>query len=198
MPAFAGQPRIVIPPPPEHAPSAATDQSRWFTEEIQAHESSLRSYLHGSFPGVRDVDDVVQESYLRIFRTRAAEPIQSAKAFLFRVARNIALDLLRRNKNSPINTVGDLSALPVIEDRRGVVDTVSIDEKLGLLADAMAVLPPRCREVIMLCKIRGLTHREAAARLGISERTVDEQVFRGFKRLDEELRKRGVNSYFGL
>jgi RNA polymerase sigma factor (sigma-70 family) len=184
----------VSPPHPE--PASSADQSRWFANEVQAHEASLRSYLHGSFPRVRDVDDVVQESYLRIWRTRAAEPIRSARAFLFRVARNIALDLVRRNKNSPITAVGDLAELPVIEDKRGVAETISIDEKVALLADAIAALPPRCRQVVMLCKLKGLTHREAAAELGISERTVDEQILRGLKRLDEELRKRGVSSCF--
>ena len=184
-----------MPPPSE--PQSTVDHSRWFANEVQTHESSLRSYLHGSFPRIRDVDDVVQESYLRIWRTGAVEPIRSAKAFLFRVARNIALDRVRRNLNSPITAVGDLSTLPVIEERRGVVEALSIEEKLGSLAEAIATLPPRCREIIMLCKLKGLTHREAAAQLRISERTVDEQVLRGLKRLDEELRKRGLSSYFG-
>jgi RNA polymerase sigma-70 factor (ECF subfamily) len=99
--------------------------------------------------------------------------------------------------NSPITAVGDLSTLPVMEERRGVADALSIEEKLGLLAEAIATLPPRCREIIMLCKLKGLTHREAAAQLRISERTVDEQILRGLRRLDEELRKRGLSSFFG-
>jgi RNA polymerase sigma-70 factor (ECF subfamily) len=184
-----------MPPPTEHASSAK--ESRWFAEEVRTHEPLLRSYLRGSFPAVRDVDDVVQESYLRIFRTRAAEPVRSAKAFLFRVARNIALDFVRRKRNCPIDAVGDLAALPVLEERRSVIEAISVEERLDVLAEAIAALPPRCREVIMLCKIKGLTRREAAERLGLSEKTVDEHVFRGFQRLDAELRKRGVSSCFG-
>src|SRR5687767_3921161 len=60
-----------------------SDQSQWFADEVHVHESQLKSFLRGSFPAVRDVDDVVQESYLRIWKARAAQPIDSARAFLF-------------------------------------------------------------------------------------------------------------------
>ncbi len=42
------------------------NQSSWFNEEVQPHEAILRSYLHYQFPSV-DVDDVVQEAYLKLF-----------------------------------------------------------------------------------------------------------------------------------
>jgi DNA-directed RNA polymerase specialized sigma24 family protein len=63
-----------------------SDNARWFAEEVLPHDRALRGYLRGSFPAVRDVEDVVQESYLRIWRTRAAQPIRSARGFLFRIA----------------------------------------------------------------------------------------------------------------
>ena len=72
------------------------DNTRWFTEEVQPDGPQLRSYLRGSFPTVRVLDDVVQESCLRVWKSRATRPIQSAKAFLFAVARRLALDLVRR------------------------------------------------------------------------------------------------------
>ena len=74
------------------------DRARWFTEQVQPHDANLRGYLRGSFPAMDEVDDVVQESYLRLWKARAVQPIKSGKAFLFRVARNLALDLLRRRR----------------------------------------------------------------------------------------------------
>lgn len=180
--------------------SAPRDDSRWFAAEVQAHDGQLKAYLRGSFPSVRDVDDVVQESYLRIWRARARTPIESARAFLFRVAKHVAVDLLRRNRNSPITSVGDvgdLAAIPVLEDGPSVTEQVSTAEKLQLLGDALATLPPRSRELIVLCKIKGLTHSEAAVRLGISPKTADEHILRGLKRLDREMRQRGIDGYFG-
>ena len=176
--------------------SPQSDHTQWFAEEVQPHESVLRSYLHGSFPGVRDIDDVVQESYLRIWKARATQPVHSAKAFLLTIARNLALDLVRRERRSPIQTVSDLTTVDVVEDRPGAVETIVTGEKVRLLATALATLPPRCRDVVMLCKIDGRTHREAATELGIAEKTVDEHLLRGLKRLGVTLRELGLKQHF--
>ncbi|MFO1447225.1 MAG: RNA polymerase sigma factor [Opitutaceae bacterium] len=177
-------------------PPHETDHARWFVEQMHPHEPSLRSYLHGSFPAVRDVDDVVQESYLRVWRARAAQPIESARAFLFQVARHLVLDLLRHERRSPIETVGDLSGLNVSEDRPAVRATVSRNEKIQLLIAAIDRLPPKCREVVVLRKLRFVPQREVAARLGISEKGVENQLTRGLDRCRHYLRKHGVDSLF--
>lgn len=182
-------------PPPPTTVEGAAEQAKWFAEQVHPHESSLKAYLHRSFQ-VQDVEDVVQESYLRMLKARAAQPIQSAKAFLFQVARHVTLDLLRRGKASPIETVGDLSALPVMEDKRGVAESVSMKEKVQVLAGALVTLPPACREVVMLRKLKGLSRKETAARLGIDEKTVDEQLARGVKKLGKYLRQHGVQEHY--
>jgi RNA polymerase sigma-70 factor (ECF subfamily) len=179
---------IAMPPHP--------DQAKWFTEEILPHERVLRAHLRGAFPAVRDVDDVVQESFLRVWRARAAQPVGLARAFLFRVARNLALDLVRRERVSPVTAVADPAALPVAAPEIGVETALAEAERLRLLGDAIAALPPRSRELIVLCKIDGLTHREAAARLGLAPKTVDEHIHRGLRRLGAELRARGLENYF--
>lgn len=176
-------------PPPD------TETARWFASEVQPHEPALRGYLRGSFPAVRDVDDVVQESYLRMWRARAEQPIQSARAFLFTVARRLALDLVRREAVSPLQRVADIAGLPVLEERPSVADTLGQQEKIKLLARAVGSLPARCREVVMLHKIQGLPQREVATRLGLSEKTVENQVALGVKRCEEFFRRRGVE-YF--
>ena len=51
------------------------------------HDDHLKAYLRTSFPTVRDVDDIVQESYLRIWRRQSIQPVRTAKAFLFTIAR---------------------------------------------------------------------------------------------------------------
>lgn len=180
-------------PQPENISTA--DEARWFADEVHVHERSLRSYLQGSFPSVRDVDDVVQESYLRVWRARAGQPIQFARAFLFRIARNVALDLVRRHRSSPVEPVGDLAGLAVLDDKAAVVETISTHEKIALLVDALDALPRRCREIVILCKLEGKSYREVATALGLSEKTVAEHVYRGAQRLGEELGKRGVRAF---
>jgi RNA polymerase sigma factor (sigma-70 family) len=175
-----------------------SDQSQWFADEVHVHESQLKSFLRGSFPAVRDVDDVVQESYLRIWKARAAQPIDSARAFLFKIARHIALDFVRKQRNSPIKVAGDFEQSGVMADSLGVAETVSLHEKVRLLAEALVSLPPRCREIFMRCKFQGELRREVAANLGIAEKTVDEQLSRAIKRIEDYMRTRGVDGYYGL
>jgi RNA polymerase sigma-70 factor (ECF subfamily) len=178
--------------------SSAGEADRWFQSEVHFHEAKLKAYLRISFPAVREIDDVVQESYLRIWKARARQPIELARAFLFKVARHVALDFLRKERNSPMQTVTDFAGLEVISDESGVAESISIREKARLVAAAIVTLPPRGRQIIMLCKFEGKLRREVAAELGITEKTVDEHLRRGIKRIENYLRSRGVDGYYGL
>ncbi len=160
--------------------------------EVHPHEPSLRAYLQNRYPSTRDVDDVVQESYLRIWKAAARNPVTSAKAFLFKVARNIVIDLGRRGQIDPVVAITDLTALPVIEDRPGVVEIACTREEIALLADAIDSLPARCREILILRKLLGVPQKAIAAQLGLSEQTVQVQVCRGVKRVAEYLHRHGI------
>jgi RNA polymerase sigma-70 factor (ECF subfamily) len=189
--------RNVSPPPTEQSSHPDLEQTRWFAAEVQPHDSSLRAYLHGAFPSVGDVDDVVQESYLRIWKTRAGHPIQSAKAFLFTVARRIALNIVRKKGNAPFVPLRDLGTLRVIEDKPSAADALCEQEKIDLLADAVMALPARCREIIILHKLQALPQKEVAARLGLAERTVESQTRIGVKRCLEFLQQHGITDFYG-
>jgi len=177
-------------PPPE------LERTRWFAEEVHPHESSLRAYLRGSFPAIRDVDDVVQESFLRVWRARAAQPVRSARAFLFQVARHLALDLVRRERTSPFIPVRDINALPVLEPGPNASDTATEREKILLLADAIDALPERCRQIMILRKLQSVPQREVATRLGLAEKTVEAHLARGIARCEDYLRRRGVRGWY--
>lgn len=185
----------LVPSKTDSAHCPALNPSKWFAEEVHPHEPSLRSYLHGSFPAVRDVDDVVQESFLRVWKARASQPIHSARGFLFQVARRLAVDLVRRDRVSPVNEAVDLSELEIPEDRLDAAGTLRTQEKIRLLADAIEDLPARCREVVVLRKIQFLSQRETAERLGLSEKTVESQLARGIRRCEDYLRRRGLRTF---
>ncbi len=176
-----------MPPPRESA--------QWFTDEVQPHEPVLRAHLRAAFPAVRDIDDIVQESYLRMWRARLERPIASSRAFLFTVARHVALDLVRGLRRSPIDPAVDVTALQIAEDRAAVSDMLGAREKIELLGEAVGALPERCRQIVVLHKIQGLSQREVATRLGISERTVENLVARGVRRCEAHFRARGVEFF---
>lgn len=166
------------------------EQTRWFEDEVQPHDARLRAYLRSAFPGVRDVDDVVQESYLRLWRTHAVRPIRLAKAFLFTVARRIAIDLVRRERRAPFVSVKDPGQLLVLDAAPDAASNEESQMEIQLLTEAVDALPRRCREIFSLCQIEGLTQAEVARRLGLSENTVAVQASRGLQRCEEYVRRR--------
>ena len=113
---------------PDHL--AVSDSARWFSEEAQPHGPALKDYIRRAFPSLRDVDDVVQESYLRLWRRHAEEPIRSARAFLFSVAQRIAIDGLRRRRRSPIDSFASLAELNIADDTPAVPEQLGEDEKI--------------------------------------------------------------------
>ena len=78
---------------------------------------------------------------------------------------------MRRERVIPIEAVGDLDALGVAFDAPGPDRSVIARDELLRLQGAIDRLPPRCREVVTLARIEGLTGREIAARMGVSEIT---------------------------
>jgi RNA polymerase sigma factor (sigma-70 family) len=166
---------------------------RWFAEEVLPHEPMLRAWLRSRFPSMADIDDLVQESYARLLKARAAAtPIHSPKAFLFATARNLALDAFRHGRVTGIVSITENEQSRVLEDMPGIAEIIGHQQELDLLTRAIQALPDRCRRVLTLRKIYGLSQKEIAAQLGISEHTVEAQVGNGVRRCAEFLARYGL------
>jgi RNA polymerase sigma-70 factor (ECF subfamily) len=173
-------------------PLQDADLSRWFADEVQPHEADLRVFLRRSYPSLSDIDDLVQETYARVFRAKSAGKVTEARPYLFSTARNAACDLFRRSKTISIIRLAEIECLPVVEDMPGVAEAIDHAHELAILHEAIGALPDRCRQVLTLCKVYGLPHREVARRLGISEHTVNAQVALGVLRCRNFLRAQGL------
>jgi len=170
-------------PPSEH--------SEWFAAEVQPHEPVLRGYLRGWLEPA-DVDDVIQETYARLLRARERGPIESPRGLLFATARNAMRDLFRRRTTANTFSIAEIDASRVFDESPGVAETVSRQQETELLQAAIASLPPRCREILLLRKFENLSHREIAARLGIAEHTVEAQLTKGLHRCEEFFARHGA------
>lgn len=175
---------------PPQTISEKTEQARWFADEVQRHEPKLRGWLHARFPSLTDIDDLIQESYARLIRAREGGKVTNAKNYLFATARNAALDFFRRSKVVTIEGIEEINELSVLEESPDAAEVLSHEQDLGLLAEAVQALPQCCRHVLVLQKIHGLSYKEIAARLGISERTVNAQIAKGMLRCRNFVRAR--------
>lgn len=179
--------------PTEQIRSPCSPQTaQWFAKEVQPHEASLRAYLRHSLSSLADVDDLMQECYVRLLRERDRGEVRLHRAFLFAVARNAVRDLLRRRAVSEAIPITENGRMPVLDEATNVVDFVSRREELGILTEAIRALPERCRHVFLLRKIQGLSQKEIAQRLGITENTVETLVAKGARRCADHLRAHGI------
>ena len=175
-------------------PPHSTDQAQalWFAKEVQPHESALRSYLRFRFSTISDVDDLVQETYMRVLHAKSVGRVREARPYLFVTARNIALDFIRRSKIGSTNGLVENEPSSVVEDRPGEEEAVAHEQKLELLRQAIDALPERCRQVFVLRKLQGLSHQNIAEKLGISKHTVNAHLTFGVLQCRVFLRARGA------
>jgi RNA polymerase sigma factor (sigma-70 family) len=169
-----------------------SSQARWFEEQVQPHEAMMRAWLHSRFPDLGDADDVIQEAYVRVLQAHERGELQYPKAFLFATARNLVLDQLRRQKIARFEPLVETDALSVLDESGDTVETVAANQELALLTEAIQLLPDRCRQIFTLRKIYGLSQKEIAQRLEISEHTVSAQLSIGVHKCTEFFRARRI------
>jgi RNA polymerase sigma factor (sigma-70 family) len=163
-------------------------------ETYLENEAALKRYLR-RFTKVREVaDDLAQEAFLRAFAAESRIAIEAPRAFLFRVARNLALNEMARQATMTIEPLGDFERQDVLEDSNQVAvdDAVDSRERIRLLARAIAALPPQCAKVFVLRKMQGMSQKEIAVRLNISVRTVENHVAIGLSRCRAYMRAHGA------
>jgi len=160
---------------------ASPEFSQWFLTEVQPHREALRTWLVARFPTLPDVDDLIQETIVRVMRAQESGGVRSARALLFATARNLALDALRRQKVIHYVPMAGLDASSALSDDCNVVASVTQQEELELLTRIIQSLPERCRQIFTLRTAYGLTQQQIADRLGVSLSTVEKQTALGIQ-----------------
>lgn len=141
-----------------------------------------------------DVDDVVQESFLKAFLAWQKGRLSSVRGFLFTVAGNITVSLFRKRKYVAQTPVCELPPMRVLEDEANVVEDVCSHEEIALIVEAIATLPERCRQVALLRLMHGCESRAIAEELGMSEQTVRVQLARAMKKCTRYFHDRGLTA----
>ena len=129
-------------------------------------------YLHD----IDEAEDVVQDCFVKMI-SRSTLP-ENIKSFLYTSVRNACIDQLRRQ--SPIDTeISPIDLCGVISDEQAQESSFREAE----LWTAIEQLPERCREIFLMSKRDGMTYREIAEELNLSEKTVEHQISKALKTL---------------
>lgn len=140
--------------------------------------------------------DVLQETYLRIEAMTEVDTIRNPKAYLFRIALNIANDR-RRSQNRRLTEEEVDCLLDVPDDRPTPERQVEERSEIALLRRAIAELPERRRKVLIMSRIEDLPHREIAERLDVTMRTVETDLKQAIAHCADRM-KRSAPVKFGF
>lgn len=168
-----------------------SERALWLARQILPHEPALRAWLDRRRVFDLDPDDIVQEAYARLAALESVADIRNPKTYFFQIAHSIVCSHLRRRQVVSIRAVEDVE-LWRIESREASPESVASDrDELYRIAAILARLPRKVGVVFRLRRIEGLSQKETAARLGVSESTVEKHMGRGIRLFMDALGRGG-------
>ena len=173
------------------ASNQTLDRNSVFLERlISKYQRPLQQFLRRRLDSDEDANDATQEIFLRLARPGAREAAEGReRAYLFTTARNLLIDRHRRWGAGSAEAAGSLAeaeSLPAPDDTE---QQVIVNETVDVLRHGLSSLKHRNREVFVLHRFGNLGYRQIAARLGISERTVERRMSRALSHLRRALER---------
>lgn len=131
--------------------------------------------------------DLRQEAYIRVYEAARRKRPVPVRPYLLLVARNLIIDRIRRKRVVSIETMTEADWLNVSDIAPEPDRSVAARQELHRMQAALDMLPPRCREVVVLRRIHGHSQAEVAKRMGIKEETVESQMVKGMRALTDAM-----------
>ena len=162
---------------------------------FQQHEKSIKRIFARYCRRSEDIDDYAQETFIKAFAAETKTDIQNPKAFLFRVAKNLALSELKRKVNANTDHLEDSGGAEVLIDERQVSIENQIDgqRKLAVASKVIASLPEYHRQALLMRKMEKLKFKQIATRLNVSLSTVEKRVATALVLCNTRLREEGYD-----
>lgn len=143
--------------------------------------TDLKRYVAHKFGDASDADDIVQDAFHNLLRTKAPEDIENPRAYLYQTAHNLALNRIRKqgyHDNYVAEAGND-------EEERSPERFVSARKDLESVEQALHDLPEKCRKAFLLHRINAYSYQEIADELGVSVSSVEKYLMRAMKFLRE-------------
>lgn len=162
-------------------------------EVFKDNRPALRRYLRKILPLTPDIEDLLQEVFVRVYNAEQKTEIRSPKAFMFRTAHNLALMHLK-SRAGKIHYDLDDPEHQIADDVPSVEDKVRYRQKYKIFSEAVEKLPPQCKSVFILRKIEGKSHKEISAEMGISPKTIEAHLTRALLACRSHMAKNGYDT----
>ena len=157
---------------------------------VTSQRNALVRFLSRKLGSIDDAHEIAQDAFMRLHRLEHADDLDNARAYLFQVASNMAIDQLRRRRLHARYLEDEGARL---HDDTGHQDhgtpeaLVAARQQLGLVYRANESLPLRCRQALMLHRVRGLSYAEIAREMGVSVSSVEKYILEALKHCREHL-----------
>ncbi len=149
----------------------------------------LKRFLAGFLKAPQDIEDVAQETYLRAYVAEQRETIEQPKAFLFHIAKNLALTKLTKKSRQITDYIEEAGAAVVLDTAAGSDEELEAQQCLDLYCEAVARLPEKCRQVFLYRKVHGLSHSAISERMGLSVSSVEKYLRQGIVACQQHLQE---------
>ena len=134
-----------------------------------------------------DVPDIVQETYCRVLNSGELERIRHPRAFLLRVARNVALNAAKHRRTAGDYDAMDVSDVELEDEQPSPYRHLKAEQELRIVRAALGELSPKCREVFVLNRFEYRTYGEIAQELGLSVSMIEKYVSQALAHLRKRL-----------
>jgi len=161
--------------------ASTKDAAAWFESKVLPHEGAAVRLLLRFCKDREEVEDLLQQAYVKVLEAARRCEIAYPRAFLLKTTHHLAIDHLRSRRVVPFSALSDAEYLHISSPEPGPERIVIGGNLLSIVLGAIQALPPRCRDIVLLRKIEGLSQREVAQRLRIAEATVVKQVAKGIR-----------------
>jgi RNA polymerase sigma factor (sigma-70 family) len=155
------------------------ERAQWLSRNVLPVEPLIRSRLRRTFIYGLEIDDVIQEMYARIASLPSTDAIKYPLQYASQTATAIIIDHMRRSRVISINAAGTLEQLELCAPEPSPEQQLEFREEIAVVAQSLAQLPERTREVLILRRVEGLSQQETADRLHISIKTVEKHMALG-------------------
>ncbi len=170
----------------------APDIIDWLQVHALPFEAEFRLRLRRVCSDAHEIDDVIQEVYLRLLDLREVAEIREPRGYLMQMAKNLVLDRLRHEAVLRIDVPDDLEQLAVADPAAGPERVALARAELDWVLRQIARLPRRCRQVVRARRLYGWSQQVTAQMLGLSENVVEKETMKGMALIDRQLhQKRG-------